>query len=97
MSVEKDEITQPKSLVIKNYPNPFNSSTRIHYEILEDGFINLDLYNCLGEKVKSIVSNYKKAGSYEITFRGNNLTSGVYVIVLKTNKYLCTHKLLLLK
>ncbi len=61
-----------------NFPNPFSKSTEIRYELPEDGFVNLKVYNVLGQQVSSIVSAFQKAGSYSIRFDGSELSGGTY-------------------
>lgn len=81
----------------QNYPNPFNPSTRITFAIFKPSFVNLTLYNLVGEKVKTLVNEYKVAGKYTVIFDGSNLSSGVYFYTIKTNNSIATKKLILLK
>ncbi|GBD86934.1 hypothetical protein BMS3Abin03_00859 [bacterium BMS3Abin03] len=81
----------------QNYPNPFNPSTVIKYSIPNDGFVLLDIYNLLGEKVASLVNSVQKAGRYEITFDASNLASGIYVYSLKSGSFSSVKKMLLMK
>ncbi|MCB9259955.1 MAG: T9SS type A sorting domain-containing protein [Ignavibacteriales bacterium] len=87
----------------QNYPNPFNPSTKISYTIPKDSYIELSLYNTLGERILILDNSDKKAGNYEYNFDGNFLSSGVYFCELKANafenskQYKSTIKLLLLK
>ncbi|MEE9450672.1 MAG: aryl-sulfate sulfotransferase, partial [Ignavibacteriaceae bacterium] len=53
-------------LLEQNYPNPFNPKTKIQYSVPADGFVNIVVYNVLGEKVTEIVNSLQKAGSYEV-------------------------------
>ncbi|HRI47318.1 MAG TPA: sialidase family protein, partial [Ignavibacteriaceae bacterium] len=59
----------------QNYPNPFNPSTLIKYSIPSDGFVNLSVYNLLGEKVVTLVNEVQKGGSYEHNFNASDLAS----------------------
>ena len=81
----------------QNYPNPFNPATNIKYQIANDGFVNLTVYNSLGEKVAVLVNEQKPAGSYNITFNASNLPSGIYVYRLKSGNFIQSKKMLLLK
>lgn len=87
----------PDLYYIYNYPNPFNSSTIIQYEIPGDNYITMELYNSIGEKVKILFSGYHTGGKYEYNFNSNNLTSGIYFIVLRSSNYTLNHKIVLLK
>jgi hypothetical protein len=92
------EVTVPLEFAMEqNYPNPFNPSTVIKYSIAEDGFVTLDVFNLLGEKVVSLVSGIQKAGRYEVNFNAANLASGVYVYNLKSDNFSLVKKMLLLR
>lgn len=100
-SSDKEKITNgniPEDFSLyQNYPNPFNPVTKIKYAIPIDGFVSLSVYNLLGEKVADLVSNYQKAGFYEISFDASNLASGLYIYHLKTENYSKAMKMILLK
>lgn len=81
----------------QNYPNPFNNSTAIMYEIPTKEKIVLTLYNVLGQKVKTIDSGIKEAGSYRIELRMGGLASGLYIYRLEAGQYKQSKKLLYLK
>lgn len=96
-SVEK-ETPVPKSFdVIANYPNPFNSSTLVTYTIANESNVNISVYDLLSRKVKDIIDEKKRKGSYKIRLNANELSSGIYFLVLKTNSIILTHKICLLK
>lgn len=95
-AVKNESIIQ-SSFLIKNYPNPFNNSTIIEYEIQNDGNINLTLYNILGERIKDLFYGYIGKGKFKIYLNGNNLASGIYYVVLKSNEQIVNHKIILLK
>ena len=81
----------------QNYPNPFNPSTTIKYSISEDGFVELSIYNLLGEEVTTLVNNEQKAGRYEVVFNALKLSSGVYMYRLESNNFLSIKKMILIK
>jgi hypothetical protein len=91
------KISPDKYEVFQNYPNPFNPNTRIRYFIPEDGFVNLTVYNILGQKVTTLVNKNMKAGKYETEFNGANLASGVYIYRIEAGKFIETKKMLLIK
>ncbi len=91
-------VTVPLEFVLEqNYPNPFNPSTVIKYSIPENGFVTLDVYNLLGEKVASLVNGVQDAGRYEISFDASKLASGIYVYSLKSGSFNSDKKMLLMK
>lgn len=83
-----------------NYPNPFSKSTEIRYELPEDGFVTMKVYNVLGQEVRTIVSSYQKAGSYSIRFDGSDLSGGTYSYGINiegvTRKYTASHLMILI-
>ena len=81
----------------QNYPNPFNPVTTITYQIPQTGFVTLKVYDILGREVATLVNEEKPAGSYEVKFIGNGLTSGIYFYQLKAGDYSETKKMILLK
>ncbi len=81
----------------QNYPNPFNPTTSISYSIPEKSFVKLEIFNTLGQKVKTLVNGEKESGNYSINFRAENIPSGMYLYKLSTGKFSETKKMLLLK
>jgi hypothetical protein len=78
-SVEKDEGVIPKSFnLYPNYPNPFNPSTTIQYDLPRQAFVTLKVYNTLKQEVATLVNGEQIAGRYKARFEGLNLASGVY-------------------
>ena len=81
----------------QNYPNPFNPTTTINYTIPADGFINLSIYNPLGQKAAELINGTVKAGSYRVDFNAAGLSSGVYYYRLEADGYRETKKMILLR
>lgn len=81
----------------QNYPNPFNPLTNIQYSIKESGRIELAVFNILGQKVKTLVDEFKNAGSYSAIFDASKLASGIYIYRIKVNNFIDSKKLILLK
>lgn len=81
-----------------NYPNPFNPTTVIHYDIDAPGEVTLSVYNSIGQQVATLVANsLQSAGSYRVNFDGSALSSGVYVVKLQTSAGIQTRMMTLLK
>ena len=80
-----------------NYPNPFNPTTTIRYEIPQDGAVTIDVYDILGQRVSTIINEFQKADRYEVDFNGIGLASGVYIYRMKVNDFIESKKMLLLK
>lgn len=92
------DVTGPAQYTLEqNYPNPFNPSTLIKYSIAKDGFVNVSVFNLLGEKVATLVNNNVKAGSYEINFNASHLSSGVYFYSIEAGDFKAVRKMMLMK
>jgi hypothetical protein len=81
----------------QNYPNPFNPVTQISYSIENDGLVELEVLNILGERVASLVNEYKTKGSYTIPFDASQLSSGIYIYRLRSKDFVSSKKMILLK
>jgi photosystem II stability/assembly factor-like uncharacterized protein len=81
----------------QSYPNPFNPSTVIRYDIPRQAYVTLNIYDMLGRKVETLINETKQAGSYEIMFRAKNLASGVYYISLQAEGIKITDKIVLIR
>ena len=88
--------------LIQNFPNPFNPSTKVNYQLKEDSKVLLEVYTVLGKKVETLVDDYKFAGSHQVNFNGSNLPSGLYIcrIIISTRTgevFKKSNKMLLVK
>jgi hypothetical protein len=81
----------------QNYPNPFNPTTKISFAIGNAGLVRLTVYDILGNEVAALLNERKDAGSYEIEFKGENLSSGVYFYKLETNQFTDIKRMTLIK
>jgi len=98
VGVENDESEIPLSFSLdQNYPNPFNPSTTIRYSIPQYSNVVIKVYDVLGNEIETLVSEDKSVGTYEITWYAQNLPSGIYFYQLKSESFVETKKMLLLK
>ena len=85
----------------QNFPNPFNPSTTIKYQIKQGGHVTLNVYNLLGNLVATIVDENESAGTYYVTFNSNSeknpLPSGVYFYRLQVGDFVATKKMVIMK
>jgi len=81
----------------QNYPNPFNPTTKINYQIKNNGFVSLKIFDLLGKEVANLVNTNQKAGSYSIDFNGENLSSGMYFYRLDAGEFTETKRMTLIK
>jgi photosystem II stability/assembly factor-like uncharacterized protein len=84
--------------LLQNYPNPFNPTTMINYDVKKQSFIQIKVYNILGQEVRSLINSDLGPGSYNIRFDGSGLSSGVYFYsLLSDGQRLDTKKFVLNK
>ncbi len=98
VSVERDDNIVPSGYKLsQNFPNPFNPSTKIQFEIASAGVTTLKVYDLMGREVSTLVDRMMEAGSYTATFDAARLPSGTYVYVLTSGAQRLSGKMLLLK
>ncbi|MFZ1322754.1 MAG: T9SS type A sorting domain-containing protein [Ignavibacteria bacterium] len=85
-----------KTQLLQNKPNPFNPSTEIFYNVAQNGFVNIKVYNLLGQEVAALVNEMKQPGNYQIRFDGSALSSGMYFYKMFVNENLIDGKRMLL-
>jgi hypothetical protein len=81
----------------QNYPNPFNPETKISFDMVDNGFVNLSIYNLLGQKVATLVNGSMDAGRHVVSFEANNLPSGLYLYRMETDGFTAQKKMVLMK
>jgi len=90
--------TQPERFLLsQNYPNPFNPTTKITYSIPVPGNVSVKIFDITGREIKTLVNEFRNAGSYEIEFDGGGLSSGVYYYKLETNNFSEVKRMILIK
>jgi len=96
---EEMEITEiiKEYALSSNYPNPFNPTTQISYQITKNGFVNLVVYNALGQEVNQLVNQHQSSGKYSVKFNASNLPSGVYIYKLQAGEFSSVKKMMLIK
>jgi hypothetical protein len=95
-SIETSDIAEGYSLS-QNFPNPFNPSTVISFQLPVDGDVNLAVYDALGREVAVLVDEPMSAGAHSVTFDASHLASGVYIYVLTSGEVRLTHTMTLVK
>ncbi len=87
----------PVELNVSNYPNPFNSSTIITYNLPKDGRVTLTVYDLLGREVETLVNEYVKAGNYSVNYNADGLPTGVYFYRIEMARNFSVGKMIYLK
>jgi hypothetical protein len=92
-----NHVENVKNILFNNYPNPFNSNTIIKYQVDKYSLVEIKIFDILGREIKTLVNETLQPGSYEVTFDGSNLASGVYLYKLTTEGFSETKKMLMIK
>ncbi len=100
---EKGRVTAPDRFVLKdNYPNPFNPETRIEYSVPKQATVTLEVYNTIGQKVRTLVNRTVQAGNHAVTWNGRDdagrmVSSGVYFYKLSSGTTQITKRMTFLQ
>jgi hypothetical protein len=81
----------------QNFPNPFNPETKIKFSIPQNSFVNLTVYNILGEVVEELINTELSAGAYTYLFSGSGFPSGTYFYEITAGEFKEARKMLLMK
>jgi len=82
---------------ITNYPNPYNPQTTIRFQLPQEGFVTIKVFDAIGKEVTTLLNEEKDGGIYELKFNGIDLPSGMYIYTIKVNDYFASKKMLLIK
>ena len=101
VDVKKETISN-HFFLLQNYPNPFNPRTTIKYQIPgqvqnNNSYVQLKVYNILGEEIATLVNKEQSAGNYEVEFKADELTSGIYFYRIITDRFTETRKMVLMR
>jgi len=102
-ALDEADVTKPTVTVLKvNYPNPFNPTTTIAFDLAKEGAVSIDIYNIKGQKVKTLVNDVRAAGFYKVVWNGQDsagrdVSSGIYFYRMRTEGYSSVRKMLLMK
>jgi ligand-binding sensor domain-containing protein len=84
-------------MLIQNFPNPFNPTTKIKYELPITNYVDLSIYNLLGQKVATLISQKQEAGPHYIEWDASRFASGVYYYRIEAGNFVQTRKMIYLK
>ena len=93
----------PKTFALHdNYPNPFNPSTRLMYDLANETNVSLIVYDALGREIITLVDGFQNAGFQSVRWNGkdkfgSNVAAGIYIYTIRAGDFISTKKMLLLK
>ena len=102
-SVKSNNVLPDKYFLNQNYPNPFNPTTTISFNLPKQETVSLKIYDLSGREIRTLINRQgKTAGKHKVAWNGKNnaeqeVSSGLYIYVLKTKQQTMSKKLLLLK
>ena len=95
--VAVENILPKEYSISQNYPNPFNPSTTISYALPNSEMVTIRVYNILGQVVRTLVNQNQSAGTHTISFKADDLTSGIYFYSIQAGSFNQVKKMMLLK
>ena len=102
LSINHDQISPEQFALYQNYPNPFNPITTLRYDLPENSYVNVTVYDMLGRVVNTLVQESQTAGYKSVIWDGKNtngkpVSAGIYLYQIQAGEYLQTKKMVLLK
>jgi hypothetical protein len=88
----------PKNFALhNNYPNPFNPTTKLQFELPKNSKVQIIVYDITGKEVKTLVNEFRNAGVHEVQFNAGNLSSGFYFCKMQAGEFTSVKKMVLIK
>jgi photosystem II stability/assembly factor-like uncharacterized protein len=97
-SIKNENVTSPNSFSLsQNFPNPFNPTTKISFQLPADSKVSLKVFDITGKEVATLVNDFRPAGSNTVEFNAGNFASGVYLYKIEAGSFIQTKKMILTK
>ncbi|MCU0645228.1 MAG: DUF4185 domain-containing protein [bacterium] len=96
-NIEKKSEPLESFHLAQNFPNPFNSTTTIAFSLKQSGFTELEIYNLIGQKVKTVLNHNLNAGGHRVLFDASALPSGIYLYRLNSGNFKAVRKFVVMK
>ncbi len=102
LHINNHEITPNQVLIHQNYPNPFNPVTTLRYELLEDSFVKITIFDMLGNQINNLISQNQSSGFNVVQWNATNdagspVSAGLYLYAIQAGEFRQTRKMILLK
>ncbi len=96
--VDPNKSALPTEFVLNNaYPNPFNPTTMLTYDVAELSDVSIKVYNVMGQEIATLVSGVRTVGRHSVTFDASNLSSGIYFVQMQAEGFNAMQKIMLMK
>jgi hypothetical protein len=92
-----EDLVPTEFYLSQNFPNPFKEKTTIKYCLPEEIRIKLEIFDSKKEKVKTLIDEVKEPGTYQVEFKPNGFTDGIYLYQLSAGSIILTKKMVLMK
>lgn len=96
-SITPEDMQVNRFRLLPAYPNPFNPTTTLRYQLPEASNVELSIYNIQGQRIKTLVNETQSQGSYQVELNASNLSSGVYFYRIKTRNFTQSRAITLIK
>ena len=97
VSLEKSTLLPVKFALWQNFPNPFNPSTVISWQLAASSNVDLSIFNLLGQKVVTLISEKQPAGYYQVEWDATDFASGIYYYKVVAGEFRAVRKMILIK
>ena len=102
LDIDNEKLVTENFKLFSNFPNPFNSSTKINYQLLEKNYVRLNIFDTNGNALIELVNEFQRAGLYSMLWTGTNkqglnLSSGIYYCQIQVGDHLKSSKMVLIK
>lgn len=94
---EEENIIPTEYALKQNFPNPFNPETNIQFDLPDNNFVSLKIYDIMGREVAILVNEFKNAGKYIASFNAASLSSGIYFYKIQAGNFIETKRMILIK
>jgi hypothetical protein len=102
LSLNNNIVMPDQYILHQSYPNPFNPVTTLRYDLPENSFVNITIYDMLGKEIKTLINQTQDAGYRSVIWNATNnygkpVSAGIYLYQIQAGEYMQTKKMVLLK
>ena len=97
ITINTSDLLPNKTNLNSSYPNPFNPVTKISYDLANDGYVSIGIFDVLGRQVSELINKVQSKGNYDISWDAADQASGTYFIRMMADDKIMTEKIILIK